>query len=234
MKRMLIRLPILRWCCLALVLLSSYTVATAEESHFWTDPYSGIQFRWVEGGCFIMGMSEAEEAKLRSRLKPHFMRQFEDEVRREACLEGYWIATKETTQAQWENVSQWNATFCTMHAGPDNPVAFLNWHQASAFARELTDLHQGKERFTLPTEAQFERACRLQNANDLGIARLGDDWAEWVQDFYTTDGVPPVIEERGAPRVLKSSHCSNRDSAVSGYVNCKVSFRLVRLGSPPQ
>ncbi|AGW14398.1 hypothetical protein DGI_2667 [Megalodesulfovibrio gigas DSM 1382 = ATCC 19364] len=214
-------------------------VAAGAQPVTWTDPLSGIAFVWIPGGCFEMGMTPAEEAALRASVPERFFaKHYGDEPRRQACPEGFWMATREITQAQWTAVTGMPPQHCIDAQGETLPVTWVPWLEAAAFARALNGLHNGTQSFALPSEAQWETACRQQAAGGSGRAEalrgLLDAPDEWVDEYYTADGQPPAVEDPAAMRVLKGERCSNRRGAVPGYVHCGVGFRLVRLAPGPQ
>ncbi len=243
MTRFLVLLLLSLTCCVTLPACSNGgTPKNAAPT--WKDPLTGIEFVWVEGGCFEMGMNPEDAAWIREEVGERFFKQkFMDEPRREACPEGFWFARTEVTRAQWEAITDQETKNCDTPGGQDAPVGFIAQFEAADAARALTDKHDGAERFALPTEAQWERACMRNEPDHLGIQKLHNGTSEWTSDFYTPDGVPPVIEERTAMRVIKGAsarqkkryqRCANRRGAVPGYVNCDVGVRFVRLAPAPQ
>jgi formylglycine-generating enzyme required for sulfatase activity len=83
-----------------------------------------------------------------------------DESQVEVTLsQGFGMAKTEVTQAQWEAVMGSNPS---SSKGPNLPVENVSWEDAQAFISKLNEkkiLPQGWK-FALPTEAQWEYACR--------------------------------------------------------------------------
>ena len=107
---------------------------------------------WIQPGTFIMGSPEDELGRLN--------RETQHEV---TLTKGYWLGKYEITQAQYEAVMETNPSYCK---GTDLPVEWINWNEAMEFCKKLTEqektagrLPEGYE-YTLPTEAQWEYACR--------------------------------------------------------------------------
>jgi formylglycine-generating enzyme required for sulfatase activity len=82
--------------------------------------------------------------------------QLSDPPRLVAVERPYYLARCELTQAQWEAVMGYNPSHVK---GPDLPVDQVSWKQAVAFTRRLNEW-AGGEYFRLPTEAEWEYACR--------------------------------------------------------------------------
>lgn len=114
-----------------------------------------LELLWVEPGTFIMG-SPADEPERNKAESPQ---------RTVTLTTGYWLGRTEVTQGQYEKVTGVNpSTFKT--AGEHAPVERVSWLDAMAFCRRLTERERAAGRlpegyhFTLPTEAQWEYACR--------------------------------------------------------------------------
>lgn len=93
---------------------------------------------------------------------------------------GYWLGRFEVTQAEWKAVmatEPWNGQEHT-NEGDDFPATFVNWGDAMEFCRKLSERERTAGRlpagweYTLPTEAQWDRACRARTET---VFSFGDD-----------------------------------------------------------
>jgi formylglycine-generating enzyme required for sulfatase activity len=118
---------------------------------------AGVKLCWCPAGRFRMGSPPDEPER----------RPGEDQV--EVTLtRGFWMGKYEVTQGQWREVvgELPGALTPAGGEGADWPVYSVNYAEAEAFCRELTavsrkagGLAEGWA-FRLPTEAQWEYACR--------------------------------------------------------------------------
>lgn len=118
---------------------------------------AGIKLCWSPPGKFTMGSRPGEPER----------RPGEDQV--EVTLtKGFWMAKYEATQGQWKRVMG-NLPGELTNELPDGnyfPVGNVNFAEAEAFCQRLTELgHESHTLpegwvFRLPTEAQWEYACR--------------------------------------------------------------------------
>jgi len=74
----------------------------------------------------------------------------------------FYLGKYEVTQEQWQVIMGTNPS---AFKDPKNPVEMVNWHDCQSFVRKLNEKHaNGAVRFSLPTEADWEYACRAGNA----------------------------------------------------------------------
>lgn len=111
----------------------------------WTEPTTGMRFIRIPAGHFVMG-SPLHEHGREAQERPH-----------EAVISRpLWMGALEVTQREWQAVMSGNPS---RFAGDGRPVERVNWFEAQAFARRLTARSPGS-RFRLPTETEWEYACR--------------------------------------------------------------------------
>jgi formylglycine-generating enzyme required for sulfatase activity len=122
---------------------------------------AGVKLCWCPPGKFTMGSPPGEPER----------RPGEDQV--EVTLtKGFWAGKFEVTQGQWKRVvgKLPGPLTAELPEGDDYPVGNVNFAEAVGFCAKLTelgrkagDLPEGWE-FRLPTEAQWEYACRAGTA----------------------------------------------------------------------
>ena len=94
----------------------------------------------------------------------------------------FYLCRYEVTQEQWQAVMGRNPS---RFRGPKNPVDSVGWQSCQDFAARLSEkFGAGGARFSLPTEAQWEYACRAGTTTrysfgDDPYAGGLDDYAWW-------------------------------------------------------
>lgn len=122
---------------------------------------NGVPFEMVEvrGGTFRMGATSEQGCDAYDWEKPVHS----------VTLSGYYIGKTEVTQALWKAVMGSNPSY---FKGDDLPVENVSWDDCQVFVRKLNSLTG--QNFRLPTEAEWEFACRGGN-NSLGYKYSGSD-----------------------------------------------------------
>ena len=105
----------------------------------------------IKAGSFIMGSPENEPGRT------HLETQYRVTLTRD-----YFLGKYEVTQEQWQAVVGNNPS--GFRKGGSFPVECVSWNDAKKFCEKLNELYKGKLPqgycFDLPTEAQWEYACR--------------------------------------------------------------------------
>jgi len=131
----------------------------------------GMKFVLIPPGRFVMGSDYSEKGRE------------EDETPHEVVISRpFYLGMTEVTQAQWFKVMGRRAGG---FQGDDLPVESISWDDAVAFCRKLSAL-DGRT-YRLPTEAEWEYACRAGSAGRFsGDAVLADQaWTEANSDGRT-------------------------------------------------
>jgi len=112
-----------------------------------------LDLLWIPPGVFTMGSPEKELGRIAEEEQ-----QFQVRISR-----GFWLSKYLVTQAQWWTIKHNNPS-CFQQQNFDCPVENINWSDAIGYCQELNKLFGGNVpagyRFSLPTEAQWEYACR--------------------------------------------------------------------------
>jgi formylglycine-generating enzyme required for sulfatase activity len=104
------------------------------------------RMRWIEPGAFVMGSPEGEAGRF----------EWEGPQHEVMLTEGYWLADTPCTQALWQEVMGGNPS---RFRSPKRPVERVSWDDVQELFGKLNERVPGLEA-RLPTEAQWEYACR--------------------------------------------------------------------------
>jgi formylglycine-generating enzyme required for sulfatase activity len=128
----------------ALVLLCS--AAWAAEPPKRITNSLGMEFVLIPAGSFHMGSHKREKGY-----------QGNERRHKVTLTKRFYMQTTEVTQGQWHAVM--GRGLINLHKGPENwPVTRVSWFDAQTFIRRLNEKNEGV--FRLPTEAEWEYACR--------------------------------------------------------------------------
>jgi len=122
-----------------------------------------MDFVWIPPGEFVQGSPASEKGRYSD----------EGPQRRVRFASGFWLARTEVTQAQWERVmgatvreqrDRANPDWLLRGEGESHPMYYVNWHESVEFCERLSSLLSsqlsGGESFRLPSESEWEYACR--------------------------------------------------------------------------
>jgi formylglycine-generating enzyme required for sulfatase activity len=123
---------------------------------------------WIPGGTFTMG-------------SPKGVGNTNEYPRHTVTVNGFYIDTTEVTQEKYSRVMGENPSLTKDCA--DCPVENVTWHDAMAYCRKT-----GKR---LPTEAEWEYACRAGSAADNYWGRDSSEKYAWFRE-NAQDKIHPV------------------------------------------
>lgn len=204
----------------------------------WTEPTTGIELVRVPAGSYLMG-SPVTEAGRETRERQH----------RVKISQPFYIGATEVTQRQWQRVTGENPSWFTA-CGLDCPVERVDWHQAQAFVARLT--HLSGHPFRLPTEAEWEYACRAGTTTPFSTGpNLTTDQANY-DGAGSYNGAPPGLFRHSTTpvRTFPPNHLGLYDmhgnlwewtqdwycpyppgESVDPQGKCSTAFKVIRGGS---
>ncbi|MHC4167776.1 MAG: SUMF1/EgtB/PvdO family nonheme iron enzyme [Planctomycetota bacterium] len=170
-----------------------------------------MEFVRIPPGTFQMGWPDSEESRKVRITEPFYMGKYE-------VTQAQWKAVMGTTLHQQRDKATipWNLK----GEGPEHPMYYVSWAEAAEFCKKLG------RKFRLPTEAEWEYACRAGSRTRF---HYGDDPNESELSQYAwwwdnSDGqTHPVGQKKPNAWGLHDAHgnvrewCLDRDDTVGGY-----------------
>ena len=150
-----------------------------------------VRLCWCPPGRFVMGSPPGEPDR----------RPGEDQVD-VTLTRGFWMAKYEATQDQWKRIvgELPGPLTAELPAGDDLPVGNVNFSETEAFCRKLTERARQSGalpkdwEFRLPTEAQWEYACRAGTRTATAFGdRLSSKQANFKGMPYNGAGPGPSL-----------------------------------------
>lgn len=107
----------------------------------------GMKFAWIPPGNFVMGSPKEEKQRIDSETQ-----------HKVTLTKGFYMGIQLVTQEQWQEVMGKNPSQFT---GEKNlPVDTVSWNECQEFIKKLRAKDPDKKEYRLPTEAEWEYACR--------------------------------------------------------------------------
>jgi len=174
----------------------------------------GMEMVKIPAGTFLMGSADGENGREVREGPQHQV----------TMSRTFWVGKYPVTQKQWQELMG-NNPGRFQKVGPDAPVENVSWDDAQAFIQKLNE-RQREWTYRLPTEAEWEYACRAgtpgprygdldaiawydknsggtthpvgqKKPNAFGLCDMNGNVWQWCQDYYGDYGIAPVTDPQG-------------------------------------
>lgn len=164
---------------LSVNLLSCHTPPPPADRQIMLPGNIPMDFVYVAPGSFRMGSPEGE-------IERHGD---ENPIRMVHITKGFYLGKFEVTQAQWATIMGENpSVFRVFEDAAQHPVDMIAWDDCQSYLEKLNTLGLGK--FRLPTEAEWEYACRAGTETRYYWGTDSTDWQvhEYAWAFSRAEG----------------------------------------------
>jgi len=184
------------------------TKSYAGDAHLRIREDNGLKMKlvWCPPGKFTMGGLRKEDENQANEVQV-------------VLTKGFWLGQHEVTQGEWESLmhtTPWRDKD-GVREGLDYPATYVNWESANRFLEILTDAERKAGRlprnwkYALPTEAQWEYACRAGTRSRFSF---GDDpsalkeyaWFKGNTEDVGKSYAQPVARKKPNPWGLYDMH----------------------------
>jgi formylglycine-generating enzyme required for sulfatase activity len=214
--------------------------AASRRPNIVSEPVSGMRLVLIPAGLFAMGSPLTEP-----------MREPQERLHSVRLTRSFYLGETEVTQAQWERVlGVGQRPSRAARCGPRCPVENVNFDEVQEFLRRLNQ--RGGGGFRLPTEAEWEYACRADTTTPFSTgANLatneanvhgGHPYAGAAPGLYRAGPTPAGIFPPNAWGLFdmhgnvwewcEDWHCPYGDAAATDPLGqCPSKLRVIRGGS---
>jgi len=150
----------------------------------------GMEFALVPAGEFLMGSPETEAGRQADESPIHSVR----------LEKPFYLGKYEVTRAQWYEVMGTAGELrveAPLSGNPELPVAGVSWDDARAFIIKLNEM-EGTDKYRLPSEAEWEYACRAGSSTKYSFGDTEQDLARYAL-FGKSQGSAPHPVGQKAP-----------------------------------
>ncbi len=149
---------------------------------------NGVDFImvYIPAGEYLMGSPETESLRQSDEGPQHQV----------AISRGFWMGKYEVTQGEWKAVMGQSDSW--FEGEDDYPIEWISWNRAKDFIKRLNE--KTGLRFRLPTEAEWEYACRAGTTTPFHFGEgIGSDQANFNGGFPYGDAQKGLYREGTCP-----------------------------------
>ncbi|MFC1604315.1 SUMF1/EgtB/PvdO family nonheme iron enzyme [Planctomycetota bacterium] len=137
----------------------------------------GMKLIYIPAGSFMMGNPSSEEGRSSGEGPQHQVQ----------ISKGFYMGVYEVTQAQWQAVmgstvsqqrNKANSSWPLLGEGDDYPIYYVSWDEAVEFCKKLS--RQEGKTYRLPTEAEWEYACRAETQTRFSFGDSDSNLGEYA------------------------------------------------------
>ncbi len=144
-----------------------------------------MKFVWIQPGTFMMG-SPKDEKERKNDETPHKV----------TLTHGFYMAIYAVTQEQWTQLMGKNPS--KFQGEKSLPVEQVNWDECQEFINKLKE--KDKKPYRLPTEAEWEYACRAGTATPYSTGEtISTDQANYNGNFVYGAGKNGMYRAKTMP-----------------------------------
>jgi formylglycine-generating enzyme required for sulfatase activity len=146
----------------------------------------GMKLVLVPKGTFMMGSPESEEGRYSDEGPQHSVTISKD----------YYLGAYEVTQEQYQRIMGENPS---EFKGANNPVEKVSWEDAVAFCKKLSELPEEKAAgrvYRLPTEAEWEYACRAGSTTRFGFGDIDSQLGSYAWFYKNSTGATRPVGQK--------------------------------------
>ena len=181
----------------------------------------GMKLALIPAGEFLMGSPDSDKDAQADEKPQHRVR----------ITRPFYLGATEVTQGQYRAVTGQSPS--NFKGSDDLPVEKVSWNDAIAFCDKLSELEKGPlggARYRLPTEAEWEYACRAGSTTRFSF---GDDAAS-LGEFAWYNGNSEQQDPSGGPEAAEClgslRHARKCLGVVLGWVREGLLWPVARRG----
>ena len=165
----------------------------------------------IPAGEFLMGSSVSDARPYEKQHRVQIISPSEKPQHRVRITKPFYLGKYLVTQEQWQAVMGNNPS---EFKGPKNPVERVSWDDCQKFLEKLNaKIGTQRGKFVLPTEAQWEYACRRGARRAIALETMSRGWA-------SMRGIMPTRRRR-------RTRWARRNRTLGGCMTCTETCRVV-------